>query len=252
MSERYDSPLAPEQIGAVKDEDIDFSDIPELDEDFWKRAELVQPDSQYPVAGGLGDLLLTGAKMVDSPVSTLIDMVQHPLKKRQARFIQRLAERLHRLEKNQIDTEKLASAIAEVQQTVLASQVENQERLVNATVNSALSRTLGESDRKRYMNYLGFVGEWHFRILALLRNPPRTNVMSLSALIQEQLGDIDDDELTRVWSELYRERMVTTESPHGMMSSSGVSTKRTTPFGDRFLRFVSHSDPDSASQPRGK
>ena len=44
MSGRYDSPLAPEQIAAVKDEDIDFSDIPELDEDFRKRAELVEPD----------------------------------------------------------------------------------------------------------------------------------------------------------------------------------------------------------------
>ncbi len=44
MSGRYDSPLAPEQIAAVKDEDIDFSDIPELDEGFWKRAELVEPD----------------------------------------------------------------------------------------------------------------------------------------------------------------------------------------------------------------
>ena len=44
MSGRYDSPLAPEQIATVKDEDIDFSDIPELDEDFWKLAELVEPD----------------------------------------------------------------------------------------------------------------------------------------------------------------------------------------------------------------
>ena len=44
MSGRYDSPLTPEQIAAMKDEDIDFSDIPELDEDFWKRAEIVQPD----------------------------------------------------------------------------------------------------------------------------------------------------------------------------------------------------------------
>ena len=44
MSARYDSPLGPEQIAAVKDENIDFSDIPELDEDFWKRAELVEPD----------------------------------------------------------------------------------------------------------------------------------------------------------------------------------------------------------------
>ena len=31
MSGRYDRPLTPEQIAAVKDEDIDFSDIPELD-----------------------------------------------------------------------------------------------------------------------------------------------------------------------------------------------------------------------------
>ena len=44
MSGRYDSPLAPEQVATVKDEDIDFSDIPELDEDFWKLAELVEPD----------------------------------------------------------------------------------------------------------------------------------------------------------------------------------------------------------------
>ncbi|MCY3809045.1 MAG: 3-oxoacyl-ACP synthase [Gemmatimonadetes bacterium] len=44
MSGRYDSPLAPEQIAAVRDEDIDFSDIPELDEDFWRRAELVEAD----------------------------------------------------------------------------------------------------------------------------------------------------------------------------------------------------------------
>ena len=44
MSGRYDSPLAPEQVATVKDENIDFSDIPELDEDFWKLAELVEPD----------------------------------------------------------------------------------------------------------------------------------------------------------------------------------------------------------------
>ena len=37
-------PLTPEQIAAVKDESIDFSDIPELDEEFWDRAEVVKPD----------------------------------------------------------------------------------------------------------------------------------------------------------------------------------------------------------------
>ena len=41
---RYDRPLTPDEIDAVEDEDIDFSDIPELDEEFWSRAELVEPD----------------------------------------------------------------------------------------------------------------------------------------------------------------------------------------------------------------
>ena len=37
-----DKPLAPEQIAKVKDEDIDFGDIPEPDETFWREAELVE------------------------------------------------------------------------------------------------------------------------------------------------------------------------------------------------------------------
>ncbi len=43
MSE-YDSPLTPAQIAATKDENIDFSEIPELDETFWQHAKLIEPD----------------------------------------------------------------------------------------------------------------------------------------------------------------------------------------------------------------
>lgn len=42
---RYRKPLTPARIAAAKDADIDFSDIPELDETFWKDAELVEPNS---------------------------------------------------------------------------------------------------------------------------------------------------------------------------------------------------------------
>ena len=31
------------EIEAIKDEDIDYSDIPEADQDFWRRAELQMP-----------------------------------------------------------------------------------------------------------------------------------------------------------------------------------------------------------------
>ena len=41
---KYSRPLTPAQIAATKDEDIDFSEIPELDETFWQEAKIVNPD----------------------------------------------------------------------------------------------------------------------------------------------------------------------------------------------------------------
>ncbi len=41
---KYNKPLEPSEANAIKDEDIDFSDIPELDESFWANAQLVEPD----------------------------------------------------------------------------------------------------------------------------------------------------------------------------------------------------------------
>lgn len=40
----FEKPLEPDQIRALKDDDIDFSEIPELDETFWREARLVEPD----------------------------------------------------------------------------------------------------------------------------------------------------------------------------------------------------------------
>ena len=41
---RRKSPLTTAEIAAVEDGAIDFSDIPELDADFWREAEPVEPD----------------------------------------------------------------------------------------------------------------------------------------------------------------------------------------------------------------
>ena len=49
MRKRYDKPLTPDQIAAMKDKDIDYSDIPELDDRFWREAELVEPDKTQPL-----------------------------------------------------------------------------------------------------------------------------------------------------------------------------------------------------------
>ncbi|MBB3966617.1 BrnA antitoxin family protein [Rhizobium metallidurans] len=49
MSQRYDKELSPEELAALADEDIDTSDIPELDDSFWSKAELIEREGTEQV-----------------------------------------------------------------------------------------------------------------------------------------------------------------------------------------------------------
>jgi uncharacterized protein (DUF4415 family) len=50
------------EIAAIPDSQIDYSDIPELDEDFWKHAKLVMPDKKVPVSLRVDQKVLTWFK----------------------------------------------------------------------------------------------------------------------------------------------------------------------------------------------
>ena len=49
-----DKPLTPQELADLPDSEIDYSDIPPLDEDFWENAKLVKPGavtkSEYETA----------------------------------------------------------------------------------------------------------------------------------------------------------------------------------------------------------
>ena len=49
MKKRYDKPMTAAEIAATTDRDIDFSDVPELDDAFWQSARLVEPDRTQSV-----------------------------------------------------------------------------------------------------------------------------------------------------------------------------------------------------------
>ncbi|MDH3659511.1 MAG: BrnA antitoxin family protein [Alphaproteobacteria bacterium] len=44
MSKRYAKPLTVDELAKVKDEDIDFSEVPQLDDAFWNEARVIKPD----------------------------------------------------------------------------------------------------------------------------------------------------------------------------------------------------------------
>jgi len=49
MQKHYKKPMTPAEIAAANDRDLDFGDVSELDEAFWKKARLVEPDRTQPV-----------------------------------------------------------------------------------------------------------------------------------------------------------------------------------------------------------
>ncbi|CAN5531271.1 BrnA antitoxin family protein [soil metagenome] len=44
MKKQHDKELSIKELAALKDEDIDYSDIPKLDDRFWEHARVVDPD----------------------------------------------------------------------------------------------------------------------------------------------------------------------------------------------------------------
>jgi len=49
MTKRYSKELTPAELAALEDDLIDTSDIPDLDETFWKNAQLVEPEGTTQV-----------------------------------------------------------------------------------------------------------------------------------------------------------------------------------------------------------
>ena len=50
MKKKYDRPLTPEEIAEIPDSEIDYSDIPELDESFWANAKVTPPRTKPNVS----------------------------------------------------------------------------------------------------------------------------------------------------------------------------------------------------------
>ena len=72
---KYDKELEPSEINAIKDEDIDFSDIPELDESFWADAKLVEADRTEQVTLRIKHSVLNHFKSSGKGYQTRINQV---------------------------------------------------------------------------------------------------------------------------------------------------------------------------------
>lgn len=76
MSEkRYDSALSPEQLAAMSDAEIDYSDIPELGPEFWTNAKLVPPEGTQQVTLRIKKSVLEAYKATGKGYQTRMNAV---------------------------------------------------------------------------------------------------------------------------------------------------------------------------------
>ena len=77
MNKRYKKMMNAEEIAALSDKDIDFSDLPELDEDFWREAERVDPDRTQPltirVKKSVLDYFKSGGKGYQTRINAVLE-----------------------------------------------------------------------------------------------------------------------------------------------------------------------------------
>ena len=72
---RYSKPLSPEEIANIKDEDIDYSDIPPLPDEFWENCTVRMPAGKTPISIRLDDDIVAWFKAQGKGYQTHINAV---------------------------------------------------------------------------------------------------------------------------------------------------------------------------------
>lgn len=182
-------------------------------------------------------------------------IVQPPLDRRRAEWMNAVGEKLQELESKGINIEELGqneefiSAVMHASQIALRThQKEKKDALRNAVFNVAAGQSPGEALEQMFFEWIDSLSVLHLQILKLFQKPtppPNMSTGGLSNVLEYNMPKLRGHEhiYNQVWKDLYSRGLVNTERMNITMSGSGLSSKQTTDLGDAFLRFVSEPAP---------
>ena len=220
-----------------------------------------------PQAGG-GDVAhafvragLSSVPFVGNATAEVFNLVvTPPLEKRRDRWRQVVGEKLQQLEESgrlsleqlQNDESFISTVIQASQAALRTHQQEKLDALRNAVTNSALPHAPEDSIRQMFIAFVDELTVWHLRFLRLFQDPqewfrkygkrPPEFAMS-SSLVQLLANAYPDLASNRTLYELIAADLASRKlfdggGMHTMMTPSGAWQKRTSEFGDQFLKFV--------------
>lgn len=200
--------------------------------------------------------LLSMIPTVGGPAVELLNrLIAPPFERRQKQWMEDVGNILEKLiAKSNFSIDELQQDEGFVDSILKASQIalrthqkEKLDALKNCISNSAGQAASSSVEQQMFLSFIDDFNEWHIKLLKLFENPTKTfgpilHVFStgLSNLIEDNFPELKNQRelYDVVWHDLYRRGLVNTEQLHSSMTGSGLTAKRTTAFGDRFLRFI--------------
>lgn len=204
---------------------------------------------------GIGSIPLVGAAA--SEILSLI--VASPLAKRREKWLVEIGEKLKKLEENNdIQISELAQneifidiVIQTTQNALKTGNELKRQCYKNVLINSASEKSIDESEIQIFINLIDSYTDWHIKIFVLFDNPTnwyKENCQEIPNLMMGSLTNIlvgafpelkeREDFYKIIWTDLYNAGLVNTSSLGGIVSSSGLMVNRTTPFGQKFLKYI--------------
>jgi hypothetical protein len=187
-------------------------------------------------------------------------IIAPPILRRRNEWMEEIAEALQKLaaeKKITLDTLKddpafIDSVLQATQAAIRSHQQTKRDALRNAVLNSALPGSPDSSTQLMFISFIDRFTEWHIRILSLFIDPPRwatkhdvglpeISVGGLSHILLHAFPELSGREpfYWQIWTDLNGSGLLNTPSMGGTMTWNGLVAKRTTEFGDQFLRFIS-------------
>ena len=177
-------------------------------------------------------------------------LVQPPLEKRRAEWMQLVGEKLQELEAKGLDLEDLQkneqfiTAVMHATQAAMRTHIDAKRiALRNAVLNIAKGQAPDEIEQHLLMSFIDTLTEIHLRILKVFQAPATPSNMSVGGLghvLEFNMNELRNrrDLYDQLWKDLYARGLVNTDHLHMTMSGTGLAERRTTNLGDSLLKFI--------------
>jgi len=216
-------------------------------------------DIEYSIAkAGIGSLPIIGAAA--SEILQLL--VTPPLEKRRTEWMENIGERIKQLENETIidltslqNNDIFIDVVLQItNQALKTSEKEKLDYYRNAILNTALGEHPELSEMQIFLNLISDFTVWHIKILKLIDFPtdwfvqnaksiPDYSSVDLSNIIEMVYPDLigRQEFYTLIWEDLKRAGLIqSSRLLHHLYTNSSSATS---PFGEKFLRFISEVHP---------